>query len=108
MDDLNLIEEMILWAVGRLRDNAYGVTIRKPVSQQTGRLFPYGTLYGVLAKLTRKGLVTKSAGDPSPVRGGRSRNYYAVTGRGVVALKVAVELKRRLWDRESQADLSRS
>jgi len=54
MKDLDLIEEMILWAVWRLGDNAYGVTIRKQLSERTGRLFPYGTLYGVLAKLTRK------------------------------------------------------
>lgn len=108
MNDLNLMEEMILWAVWRLEGHAYGVTIRKQVSERTGRLFPYGTLYGVLAKLTRAGFVTKTTGDPSPVRGGRSRNYYAVTPRGIDALKAALELKQRLWDRESRIDLSRS
>ena len=108
MDDLNLTEEMILWAVWRLGGHAYGVTIRKQVSERTGRLFPYGTRYGVLAKLTRMGCVTKSMGDPSPVRGGRSRNYYEVTARGIDALKAALELKQRLWDREARSDLSRS
>ncbi len=108
MQDLNLTEEMILWAVWRLGDNAYGVTIRKQLSERTGRLFPYGTLYGVLAKMTRKGFVTKTTGNPSPVRGGRSRNYYAVTRQGIEALKAALELKQILWDRKSQIDLGRS
>lgn len=108
MKDLDLTEEMILWAVWRLGDNAYGVTIRKQLSERTGRLFPYGTLYGVLAKLTRNGFVAKTTGNPSPVRGGRSRNYYAVTEQGLQALKAALELKQILWDRESQIDLGRS
>ena len=108
MQDLNLTEEMILWAVWKLGDNTYGVTNRKQLSQRTGRLFPYGTLYGVLAKLTRKGLVIKTTGNPSPVRGGRSRNYYAATHQGIGALKAALELKQNLWDRESQVDLGRS
>ena len=50
MKDLTLTEEMILWAVWKLKTNAYGVTIRKQVSERTGRIFPYGTLYGILAK----------------------------------------------------------
>lgn len=108
MKDLSLIEEMVLWAVWKLEDNAYGVTIRKQLAERTGRRFPYGTLYGALAKLTRKGLVNKNTGDPSPVRGGRSRNYYAVTDQGIEALRMALELKQSLWDRESQAHLGRS
>jgi PadR family transcriptional regulator PadR len=108
MKDLSLTEEMVLWAVWKLEDNAYGVTIRKQLAERTGRRFPYGTLYGALAKLTRKGLVKKTTGDPSPVRGGRSRNYYAVTDQGIEALRLALELKQSLWDRESQAHLGQS
>jgi len=107
MEDLDLREEMILWAVWKLRDNAYGVTIRKTISQRTRRLYPYGTLYGTLAKLTRKGLLKKSVGESSPVRGGRSKNYYTVTPLGVRALKAALELKKSLWDSESEVLLSR-
>ncbi|MBN1270752.1 MAG: helix-turn-helix transcriptional regulator [Candidatus Aminicenantes bacterium] len=107
MDDLSLIEEMILWAVWKLGNNAYGVTIRRYLSKRTNRLFPYGTLYGTLAKLARKGLVVKSAGDPSPVRGGRSRNYYWLTIQGREALKTALSLKNQIWDRESQLNLEK-
>lgn len=98
MKDLTLTEEMILWAVWKLKTNAYGVTIRKQVSERTGRIFPYGTLYGILAKLGRKGYVIKRVSDPTPIRGGRSRNYYYITSQGREALKVAMELKKTLWD----------
>lgn len=105
MKDLTLTEEMILWAVWKLETNAYGVTIRKQVSERTGRIFPYGTLYGILAKLCRRRFVTKSVSDPIPMRGGRSRNYYHITSRGREALKAAMELKKTLWDEESELAL---
>jgi DNA-binding PadR family transcriptional regulator len=108
MDDLSLREEMVLWAVWKLENDAYGVTIRKKLSAETRRLYPYGTLYGTLAKLVRRRLLRKSLGDPSPVRGGRSKNYYTLTPRGREALKAALELKNILWDRESEAQLKRS
>ena len=105
MKDLTLTEELILWAVWKLETDAYGVTIRKRVSERTGRIFPYGTLYGILAKFCRKGFVAKSVSDPTPIRGGRSRNYYRITSRGREALKAAMMLKKTLWDEESELAL---
>jgi len=107
MKDLTLTEEMILWAVWKLKATAYGVTIRKQVSERTGRSFPYGTLYGILAKLCRKSFVKKSISDPTPIRGGRSRNYYHITSRGREALRAAMELKKTLWDEESELALDK-
>ncbi|NOR14341.1 MAG: hypothetical protein GQ544_01415 [Candidatus Aminicenantes bacterium] len=105
MKDLTLTEEMILWAVWKLEANAYGVTIRKQVSKRTGRIFPYGTLYGILAKLCRKEYVIKRVSDPTSIRGGRSRNYYSITHQGREALKTALKLKKTLWDEESELAL---
>jgi DNA-binding PadR family transcriptional regulator len=105
MKDLSLIEELVLWAVLKLEGDAYGVTIRRKVSRAAGKNFPYGTLYSVLAKLTRMGYVRKVVGDPSPVRGGRSRNYYRISPGGREALRRTLTLRRRLWDEESQLAL---
>ncbi len=105
MKDLTLTEEMILWAAWKLKTDAYGVTIRKQVSERTGRIFPYGTLYGILAKLCRKGFVTKKVSAPTPIRGGRSRNYYTITSQGREALKAAMDLKKSLWDDDSELAL---
>lgn len=105
MKDLTLTEEMFLLAVWKLKDDAYGVTIRRHVSRETGRTYPYGTLYSALDKLARKGFLSKSAGDPTPERGGRRKFYYRITGAGITALKHAMELKRRLWDAETERAL---
>ncbi len=108
MKDLNLTEEMVLWAVWRLKDNAYGVTIRDYLFQKTGRRSPYGTLYSALAKLEKLAYTKKTVTDPSPRRGGRSKNYYRITPYGIAALKTALELKTTLWDRESILALEKS
>ena len=107
MKDLTLAEEMVLLAIWKLKDDAYGVTIRKHVSQSANRIFPYGTLYSILDKLSRKRMITKSVSDPLPRRGGRSRNYYAITSEGISALKVAMRLKKSLWDEETISALSK-
>ena len=108
MHDISLTEEMVLWAVWRLRDNAYGVTIRRHVSQTTERIFPYGTLYGTLAKLVRFGYLARTVSDPSPTRGGRSKNYYHITQSGIEALKAALELRKSLWNEKTESALSKS
>lgn len=105
LKDMTSTEEIILWAVWRLGDDAYGVTIRKTVSKSLKRIFPYGTLYSVLAKLTRVEYVVKVVGDPASIRGGRRKNYYRITKKGKEALKGALDLKKKLWDRENELAL---
>lgn len=108
MKDLTLTEEIVLLAVWKLKEDAYGVAIRKELSESTQRIFPYGTLYSALDKLTRKGLVTKSSSDPLPKRGGRRRFYYSINPEGISALKKALELKRLIWDRKTILALEKS
>lgn len=106
MKPFNITEEMVLLAVWKLEGNAYGVTIRQYLSEKTDRIFPYGTLYSILAKLEKQGMVVKTIGDPTSERGGRSKNYYHITPEGLRALKQAMELKQNLWDDETQLALS--
>ena len=108
MKDLNLTEEMFLLAVWKLKDNAYGVTIRQYVAKETGRNYPIGTIYSALDKMVRMGFLRKTAGDPIPERGGRSKNYYHITKDGIEALKAAMELKNLLWDPQTEMALNKS
>ena len=97
MKDLNLTEEMILLSVWRLKDNAYGVTIRRDISEKTNRVFPYGTLYFALDALVNKGYLTREKSGATPERGGRNKIFYFITEQGIEALKNAVKLKNMLW-----------
>ncbi len=104
MKELTVSEEIILTAIWRLEDNAYGVTIRKKVEEVTRRDIIYGTLYNILAQLVRKGYVNKSRGMPTSERGGRSKMYYQLTSTGISALQEARELQKLIW--EGLPDLS--
>ena len=108
MKDLTLTEEIFLLAVWKLKDNAYGVTIRQYVVKETGRNYPIGTIYSALDKMARRGYLQKTVGDPIPERGGRSKNYYHITKEGINALKAAMELKKLLWDSQTVMTLNKS
>jgi len=98
MKELTVAEEIILTAILRLEDNAYGVAIRKKVAEVTQKEFIYGTLYNLLDQLVRKGFVSKIRGTPTSERGGRSKIYYALTPSGVEALQHARSLHKKIWE----------
>ena len=76
-------ETLLLLAIIRLGDQAYGVTIRKEVLQTTGRDIAVGAIYTGLGRLQRKGLVDSWTGEPTPERGGRAKRFYRVTANGL-------------------------
>lgn len=96
-DLLSLWEGVYLLSIWELKDGAYGVAIKRLASQKTGRILSYGGLYFMLAQLTKKGLVVKNEGEPSPRRGGRRKFYYALTPRGKKALQTSFEFQKSLW-----------
>jgi PadR family transcriptional regulator PadR len=100
MKDLDLLsrwEEVYLLSIMELKTNAYGVTIKKSVSQKTGKTLSYGGLYFMLAQLVKKGLVVKTPGEPTQKRGGRRKYYYALTEKGKKALQDTYVHQKALW-----------
>ncbi len=97
MDVLSRADEILLLAVLRLRDNAYGVSIVKEVRQRTGKSLKLGGLWVSLDILSKKGLLSKHLGDPTPARGGRSKIYYTLTPLGLKALERVKEFNLSLW-----------
>jgi len=98
MSILTRLEEVILIAIWKLDDNAYGVTINKQVSELFKKKYSMGALYFSLDQLVRKGYVSKSAGNPTPERGGRSKTYYRLTQEGKVALHEVRKHQELLWE----------
>jgi len=100
MKDLDLLsrwEEVYLLSIWELKNNAYGVTIKKSVSQKTGKKLSYGGLYFMLAQLVKKGLAVKTPGEPTQKRGGRRKFYYNLTEEGKKALKDTFLHQKALW-----------
>ena len=90
-------DEILLLAILRLKDNAYGVTIVKEVENRTGKMLTFGGLWVSLDNLAKRGLVDKRMADGFPERGGRRRIYYTVTSAGIKALEKSRELQKSLW-----------
>jgi DNA-binding PadR family transcriptional regulator len=93
---LGEFEEIVLLAIMRLGENAYGVLIRHTIDKDAGRSTSVGAIYTTLERLEQKGLISSRQGEPTPERGGRAKRYYKVEGAGVQDLNEAEEIRARL------------
>ena len=94
---LGSLELAALLAVARLKDDAYGLAIRSDLTDRTGRDYSVGAVYTTLQRLEDKGLLTSRYSDPLPVRGGRSRRHFSLTGAGARALRDAERHAASIW-----------
>jgi PadR family transcriptional regulator, regulatory protein PadR len=93
---LGNFEELVLMAVCKLAENAYGANLRQTVAEATGRDVSIGAIYGTLERLERKGFIKSWQGEPTPERGGRAKRYFRIEGTGEEALKVTEAARKRL------------
>ncbi len=98
MNILTVNEEILLLSIWKLKDNAYGVTIRERVMKYSGKKIVYGTLYNSLDNLVKKGYVITYEGEPTSERGGRRKVFYELTETGKEALLRSKELHSSLWE----------
>jgi PadR family transcriptional regulator, regulatory protein PadR len=84
-DYLGEFELMIVLALLRLEDRAYGVTVRQEVEERTQREVSIGAVYATLDRLEAKGYVSSFLGEPTAERGGRSKRFFRVTANGLTA-----------------------
>jgi PadR family transcriptional regulator, regulatory protein PadR len=82
-ETLGEFEQVVLMAILRLGEEAYGVTIREEITRCTEREPSPGALYTTLDRLEARGFVTSRFGDPTPQRGGRAKRFFQVTPKGV-------------------------
>ena len=86
-DFLGEFEHIVLLALLRLGDNAYGVTVRREIESRIARDGSIGAIYATLDRLQAKGYVTSYLGDPTPERGGRSKRFFRVSSKGILAIQ---------------------
>jgi PadR family transcriptional regulator PadR len=93
---LGEFEQLVLMAVLRAGDDAYGVTIRRAIVERSGREVSLAAVYKTLTRLEEKGFVVTTVGEPTPERGGRRKRYYSITVAGRQSLRQSVEVLRRM------------
>ena len=94
---LGRLELAALLSVARLGDDAYGLPVRRDLSDRAGRDYSVGAIYTTLQRLETKGLLTSRATDPLPVRGGRSRRLFSITAAGGRAIRHAQQQSAAMW-----------
>ncbi len=90
-------EEMILLSIWKLQPNAYGVTIRRRLTEATGKSWSMASVYAPLDRLTSRGLIRAIDGPPTKERGGRRRRFFELTPTGVQALSELHRVQQVLW-----------
>ena len=90
-------ELMILLSILRVGADAYGVPIAREIEVTAKRPVVFGAVYAALARLEEMGLVTSTVGDPTPERGGRAKRFFAVSAKGLKAVRDTQRALTALW-----------
>jgi DNA-binding PadR family transcriptional regulator len=95
---LTEFELMILLAILRVGEDAYGVPIAREIEATAKRRVMLGAIYTGLDRLQQKGLVASTLGDPTPERGGKAKRFFAVTRLGLRSVQDARRAFTALWN----------
>ena len=90
-------ELLVLLALIRLGEDAYGVPISEAIEHSSGREVSIGSVYITLDRLSEKGLVSSRLGEPTAERGGRAKTYFRITAKGLREVRQAQRTLTALW-----------
>jgi DNA-binding PadR family transcriptional regulator len=97
-DHLGDFEQIVLLAVLRLGEDAYGVPVRREIEKRTGRSLTVGALYRTFDRLEEKGYLTSRFSDPTPERGGRSKRYFRLQPAALESLRASRTALSAMWE----------
>ncbi|HEV3037423.1 MAG TPA: PadR family transcriptional regulator [Candidatus Angelobacter sp.] len=90
-------ELMVLLALMRLGEDAYGVPISREIEQQCGREVALGSVYATLERMEEKELVSSGMGEPTSERGGKAKRYFRITNKGLREVRKTREALIKMW-----------
>lgn len=91
-------EQLVLLAILRRDNDAYGMEVREEIERAVGRDVSYGAVYTTLDRLEKKGYVRHRMGESTPERGGRARKYFRVEPAGRAAVRATREALDIMWE----------
>jgi DNA-binding PadR family transcriptional regulator len=92
------LEQLVLLALLRVGDGAYGVPIHAELRESARRDVTLGTIYKTLSRLEDKGFVRSFEGAPTAQRGGRRTRCFAITPAGRRTLRASMEALQRMTE----------
>jgi PadR family transcriptional regulator PadR len=94
---LSDFELLILIALIRLEPDAYGVPIAHEIEERSKRIVALGSVYAVLERLEKHGLVRSELGESTASRGGRAKRFFYITAKGLRQTRATRESLIRMW-----------
>jgi PadR family transcriptional regulator, regulatory protein PadR len=89
---------MVLLAVMRLGEDAYGVPISLEIEEQSGHDVAVASVYAALQRLEQKNLVSSRLGEATPERGGKAKKYFRLTTKGLRQVRNTRRTLTQLWE----------
>jgi DNA-binding PadR family transcriptional regulator len=100
---LGEFEQLVLLALMRLGNGAYGMEMRREIESRTGRDVSIAAVYKTLGRLEEKGFVRHRMGEPTAERGGRAKKHYELRPAGLAALESTRVALSQMWEGLSAA-----
>jgi DNA-binding PadR family transcriptional regulator len=92
---LGELEELVLLAILRVGDDAYGVPIIDELGERADRRVAPAAVYVTLRRLEDAGLIRSQLEEPAR---GKPRRFVELTEGGIELLKVSRRTRMRMWD----------
>jgi PadR family transcriptional regulator PadR len=89
-------EQLLLLAILRRGEDAYGISVRDEIEDRTGRTASLGAIYTALDRLEEKKFVSSRLGGATAERGGRAKRFYQVEAAGQTALEESLRATKRM------------
>ncbi|WP_436514674.1 PadR family transcriptional regulator [Ekhidna sp. To15] len=96
-DHIGELEELVLLLIVMLKEEAYGLAIRKALKEQANRNVTIGAVHGTVNRLEKKSFIDSSMGGATEERGGRRKRIFRITASGKTVLQKSRDVKVNLW-----------
>jgi DNA-binding PadR family transcriptional regulator len=94
---LGEFEELVLLTVIVLKEDAYGVEIKRELQERLNETLSVGSIQSALKRMEEKGFLKSEFGEATAVRGGKRKRIYTATPLAVQTLKEIKEVRTQLW-----------
>ena len=95
---LGEFEEIVLLTVLLLKDEAFGVAIKRELEERLKETLSVGSVHSALKRMEEKGFLTSKWGEAEKVRGGKRKRIYDVTQQGQQVLNEMKDIRASLWN----------
>lgn len=95
---LGELEELVLLTVVVLREDAYGVEIKRELEERLNETLSVGSIQSALKRMEQKGFLTSEFGEATKKRGGKRKRIYAATPYAHKTLSDIKDIRTQLWD----------